>query len=141
MSIQIKLLATAAKIPTKADEGAAGYDLYSSEEIIIPPLSRRLVKTDISMAIPQGFYGRIAPRSGLAFKYGIDVFAGVIDSSYRGSIGVILFNSDKEREFPVAIGDRIAQIIFESYADYQFEEVIELPSTDRGASGFGASGK
>ena len=80
-------------MPTRANKTDAGYDLYALEDLEIGPVNQKLVKTGISMAIPKGYVGLIWPRSGLAYKHGLDVFAGVIDSGYRGDIGVILYNS------------------------------------------------
>ena len=96
MEIKIKLLSEAGKIPAKGTGFSAGYDLYAAESGEIDPLKRFLIKTNISIAIPKGYYGRIAPRSGLAYKNGIDVMAGVIDSDYRGDVGVILYNTGIE---------------------------------------------
>ncbi|KAG3261821.1 hypothetical protein H1C71_016725 [Ictidomys tridecemlineatus] len=86
-----------AMAPTRGSARAAGYDLYSAYDYIVPPMEKALVKTDIQIALPSGCYGRIAPRSGLAAKYFIDVGAGVIDEDYRGNIGVVLFNFGKEK--------------------------------------------
>lgn len=92
------------------------------------------------MSIPNGYYGRIAPRSGLAYKNGIDVMAGVIDSDYRADIGVILFNSDKT-DFFVKSGERIAQIIIEKCHPIEWEEVDALEESVRSSGGFGSTGK
>lgn len=125
----------------RANPTDAGMDLLASEDKVIPPLSRAVVSTGISMEIPPGYYGRIAPRSGLALRYGIDVLAGVVDSSYRGEIRVILFNTDKEEIFSVRQGDKIAQMIIEKHYNFEFVEVEELSSTERGAGGFGSTGR
>jgi dUTP pyrophosphatase len=93
------------------------------------------------MAIPDHMYGRIAPRSGLAFKNGIDVLAGVIDPGYRGEIGVLLYNTDQNNTFTISCGDRIAQIIFETFHSLDFQEVDYLENTPRSDGGFGSSGK
>ena len=84
MNIKIKKINSRARIPTQATDGDAGYDLYAVRDMVIPPLSREIVPTGIQIEIPKGYYGRVAPRSGLAVKKGIDVLAGVIDSGYRG---------------------------------------------------------
>jgi len=118
----------------------AGSDIRSSEDVTIPPLRRATVSTGVRLKIPEGYYGRIGPRSGLAHKYGIDVLAGVVDSAYRGEIKVILHNTDKNEEFRVSAGDRIAQLIVEKHYNFKFVEVEELDSTQRGAGGFGSSG-
>lgn len=99
-----------------------------------------LVPTGISVAIPPGYYGRIAPRSGLALKNSIDVGAGVIDGDYRGKVGVILFNFD-DQPFVISAGDRIAQLILEKYAEAPVEVVDTLPPTTRGSGGFGSTGR
>lgn len=138
--MNIKKLNSNAKIPTRANPNDAGADLYSIESVIIPPLSRAIVKTGIVLEIPESYYGRIAPRSGLAAKSGIDVLAGVIDSSYRGEIGVVLFNSDSSNSFIVNTGDRIAQLIIENHYNPVFVEVPDLTETNRGEGGFGSSG-
>ena len=91
------------------------------------------------MEIPIGYYGRVAPRSGLAFKNGIDTLAGVIDAGYRGEIAVIIINHGKE-DFKIEKGNRIAQMIFEKIDQAEFEEVEELNITERGDGGFGSSG-
>jgi dUTP pyrophosphatase len=132
---------SASKTPLyRANPTDAGADLAASEEKAIPPLSRATVRTGVSMEIPEGYYGRIAPRSGLAHNHGIDVLAGVIDSSYRGEIRVVLYNTDKEEHFQVRTGDRIAQLIVEKHYNFEFVEVEDLSQTDRGASGFGSTG-
>jgi dUTP pyrophosphatase len=141
--MKIVTLSSHALLPKKGSVNAAGYDLYSIETGVIKPKERRLIPTGISLAIPSGYYGRIAPRSGLAFKHGIDVMAGVIDSDYRGEVGVILYNSDSFNDFIFNIGDKIAQIIFEKHYDFVFNEVFQikdLNETQRGSGGFGSTG-
>lgn len=140
MDIKIKLLSGLAKTPTQGTNFSAGYDLYSAEETVVPRLGRKLIKTNVSMAIPMNHYGRIAPRSGLAFKNGIDVLAGVIDSDYRGDIGVILYNTDNNSDFNVKVGDKIAQIIIESCSQINFVKSEDLPATKRGEGGYGHTG-
>ena len=140
MNIQIKKLSDKAKIPTQGSKYAAGYDLYAAEEVLVNTMGRKLVKTNISISIPEGYYGRIAPRSGLAYKNGIDVLAGVIDSDYRGDIGVMLLNTDHNLDFEVNVGDRIAQIIIEKCHSVNWETVETLDATVRSEGGFGSSG-
>lgn len=129
-------------IPTRGSVKAAGYDLYSTENYVLKTGERKLFKTGLNMAIPSGMYGRIAPRSGLAFKKGIDVLAGVIDEDYRGDVGVILINLGQE-DFNVVAGDRIAQIIFEFYNEIDFQEQSNsqdsIGNTERGSGGFGST--
>ena len=144
MKIKVKKINELAKIPFRANPTDAGADLFSVVEETIPPLTRKLIKTGISIEIPEStlksYYGRIAPRSGLSYKNGIDVMAGVIDSSYRGEIGVVLFNSDQNQEYKINIGDRIAQIIIEDHYNFDFEEVSNLSESNSGQSGFGSTG-
>lgn len=140
MEVKIKLLSEYAKVPTQGTSMSAGYDLYAAESCVIKKQNRKLIKTNISLAIPINHYGRIAPRSGLAYKNGIDVMAGVIDPDYRGDVGVILYNSDSSSDFTVQIGDKIAQIIFEKCANADFIKEQELQDTKRGAMGYGHTG-
>ena len=109
------------------------------EEKIVPARGKALISTGLSMSIPAGNYGRIAPRSGLAAKHMIDVGAGVIDADYRGEVKVLLFNLS-DVDFTVKAEDRIAQIIIEKYTPCELVEVDELPDTVRGAGGFGSTG-
>lgn len=140
MDIKIKLLSNAAKIPTQGTDFSAGYDLYAAEDACVPRLGRKLIKTNLSMAIPMNYYGRIAPRSGLAYKNGIDVLAGVIDSDYRGDIGVILFNTDESLDFSVKAGDKIAQIIIEKHHYVNWQQSDNLEASKRGEGGYGHTG-
>lgn len=141
--MNIKKLSEKAVIPTKGSSGAAGYDLYTTESYELKPGERKAFKTDIAIAIPEGLYGRVAPRSGLAVKHGIDVLAGVIDSDYRGEILVALINlSDTPLQLPIVKDGKetaIAQIIFETYTSHKFDEVDNLNDTNRGVGGFGSS--
>ncbi len=141
LQINVKKLSENATIPTQGTSFAAGYDLYAAEDAVVVCGTRKLIKTNISMEITPGYYGRIAPRSGLAYKNGIDVLAGVIDSDYRGDIGVILHNTDKNIDFTVKKGDRIAQIIFEACYTATLNNVDNLDNTLRQAGGFGSTGK
>lgn len=140
LQINVKKLSENATIPTQGTSFAAGYDLYAAEDAVVVCGTRKLVKTNVSMEITPGYYGRIAPRSGLAYKNGIDVLAGVIDSDYRGDIGVILYNTDKNIDFIVKKGDRIAQIIFEACYSATLNNVENLDNTLRQAGGFGSTG-
>ena len=138
--LNVKKLNENATVPTKVNKSDAGYDLYALEGTIIDKHSHKLIKTGISMQIPEGYVGLIWPRSGMAYKHGIDVFAGVIDSSYRGDVGVILYNSQYSN-YNIEKGDRIAQIIFQKIEDFDLNVVENLDDTSRGAGGFGSSGK
>lgn len=138
--MKIKLLNENARLPKRANETDAGADLHSIESLTIGPKERACVSTGISLEIPEGYYGRVAPRSGLAYKNGIDVLAGVIDSSYRGELKVILYNSDNQKYFKISQGDRIAQLIIEKHFNFSFEMSEELNTTKRGETGFGSTG-
>ncbi|KAF2859062.1 dUTP diphosphatase [Piedraia hortae CBS 480.64] len=138
-ALQVKLLAPSAKPPTRGSAFAAGYDLYASRSISIPARGRVLVDTDISIAVPLGTYGRVAPRSGLASKHGIDTGAGVIDADYRGPVKVLLFNLSEE-DFRVEVGDRVAQLILEKIETPEVAVVEMLQTTVRGEGGFGSTG-
>lgn len=157
--LEVKRLFDDAELPHKGSDRAAGYDLRAHSYafivdnkvgetvklddddvvLVIPANSRCLVKTGIAVAVPEGCYGRVAPRSGLALKKGIDIGAGVIDEDYRGEVGAILFNLNSE-PFEVRKGDRIAQFICERIVYPELEEVDELADTQRGAGGFGSTG-
>lgn len=140
MDVQIKFLNDIARLPSYSSSCAAGADLRSNEVATLAPGERKLFKTGVALEIPSGVYGRIAPRSGLAYKHGIDVLAGVIDEDYKGDVGVILINHGNDA-FTVNVGDKIAQIIFERYERVAFHEVNELTQTSRGEGGFGSTGK
>jgi dUTP pyrophosphatase len=126
-------------MPYRATKESAGLDLFSCENGIIEPHSKKMIDIGISVKIPYGYYGRIAPRSGLTIKKSIDVGAGVIDSDYRGNISVILFNHGDER-FSFSIGDKLAQLIIEKIAHVTMISVRTLDYTNRGADGFGSTG-
>ncbi|XP_060560844.1 deoxyuridine 5'-triphosphate nucleotidohydrolase-like [Ruditapes philippinarum] len=126
--------------PTRGSKLAAGYDLYSAYDVSIPAKGKALVKTDIQIGLPDGCYGRVAPRSGLAHKHFIDVGAGVIDQDYRGNVGVVMFNFS-EKDFEVKAGDRIAQLICERIYLPDLKEEDTLDITERGDGGFGSTGK
>ena len=139
MALLIKKLVAHAIAPMRATEGSAGYDLSSAVDAVIPPNGRLAVSTGISIGLPEGTYGRVAPRSGLAFKYGIDVLAGVIDFDYRGEVKDILYNSG-DQHFFIKTGDRIAQLIIEKIETPDVAVVLEIDDTVRGAGGFGSTG-
>ena len=125
--------------PTKANKSDAGFDLYASHGAILEKHTHKLIKTGIAMQIPKGYVGLIWPRSGMAYKHGIAVFAGVIDSGYRGDIGVILYNS-QYNDYNVEKGDRIAQLVLQKVEDFELLEVSDLNNTDRSEAGFGSTG-
>lgn len=129
-----------AKLPTKGSKDAAGFDLYAAENVPIPAGTRAVVSLGIRMAIPPHHYGRIAPRSGLALKSGIDVGGGVVDADYRGEVKVILFNHGKE-DFAVHAGDRVAQMIVTPCPPFEMVAgPVDEAGTERGVGGFGSTG-
>ncbi|RWS01421.1 deoxyuridine 5' [Dinothrombium tinctorium] len=137
--LKFKKLTENAFTPTKGSKSAAGFDLHSAYDYVIKAKGKEMVKTDLQVMIPEGCYGRVAPRSGLAWKSFIDVGAGVIDSDYRGNLCVILFNFG-DSDFKVNKGDRIAQLICERIELPELEEVKEIEETVRGENGFGSTG-
>lgn len=151
--VKFKKLSPLAKVPFRKLPTNAGFDIHSIENASIKPGERKAIKTGIAVQGLAGHYIRVAPRSGLALKEGINVLAGVVDESYTGEIMVILHNTTKPSKsdpygigvssevFFVAEGDRIAQLIFEKIStDIEFVEVEELEETERGSDGFGSSG-
>lgn len=139
-ALAVVLLNDNAQLPTYGSNGAAGMDLYASEGLRIPAGKWGAVPIGISVEIPPSLYGRIAPRSGLSFKHGIDVFAGVIDSDYRGEIKVILYNAGT-RALQVRVGDRVGQMVMERFIPCLPVQVEFLADTIRGGGGFGSTGK
>lgn len=141
MNINIKLLNSNSKVPSKSRGDDAGYDLYSSEEYIIKPMERALVKTGISLSIPSGYYGHISDRSGMALKKGAHCLGKIVDSSFRGEIGVIIFNTDMYEPIKIQTGDRVAQMIFKRYETVDFHVSDDLEASDRQEKGYGSSGE
>uniref|UniRef100_A0A0C9S2A1 Deoxyuridine 5'-triphosphate nucleotidohydrolase n=1 Tax=Wollemia nobilis TaxID=56998 RepID=A0A0C9S2A1_9CONI len=137
--LRVKRLSPNAILPSRGSALAAGYDLSSAAACVVPARGKALVPTDLSIAVPQGTYARIAPRSGLAWKNSIDVGAGVIDADYRGPVSVILFNHS-DKDFDVKAGDRVAQLILEKIVTPEVLEVDDLESTSRAGGGFGSTG-
>ena len=126
--------------PTRATATSAGLDLYATENILISAHSQATISTDIRIALPQGYYGRIAPRSGLASRHGIHIGAGTVDYGYRGIIKVVVFNLS-QHDYAIVEGHRIAQLICEKICIPTPMVVDSIDSdTQRGTSGFGSSG-
>ena len=138
-SLSVCLLTANAKLPSRGSAGAAGYDLYSSHDCVVPGKGVAQIRTGISIACPEGTYGRIAPRSGLALKQQIGVGGGVIDADYRGEVGVILFNHS-DVALNINTGDRVAQLILERIVILDVVEVQRQTTTTRGNNGFGSTG-
>jgi dUTP pyrophosphatase len=129
-------------LPAYATAGAAGMDVVAAEELVLAPGARHAVATGFAMAIPLGFEVQVRPRSGLALKHGVTCLntPGTIDSDYRGEVKVILANLG-DAPFPIARGDRIAQLVPAPVQHADLEEVASLDETARGSGGFGSTGR
>ena len=137
--LRFKKLDDRAVLPTRGSALAAGLHVYSIEDVEIGPKQRVMARTGLAVAIPPGFYGRIAPRSGLAAKKGLDVLSGVIDSDYRGEVICLLYNtSDEIINLPA--GSKICQMIIEQIITPDASWATDLEETARGAGGFGSTG-
>lgn len=137
-TFQVKLNYEDAQEPTRGSDEAAGYDLYSYENQTITPNKIKLIDTGISIRVPEGTYGRIAPRSSVS-KKGILINAGVIDRDYRGPVKVMVHNLSNN-DYVINKNDRIAQLILEQIKTPSVELVEELDDTERGDGGFGSTG-
>ena len=137
--LRFKQLDERAVLPRRGSALAAGLDVYSIEDLKIEPKQRAIARTGLAVGIPPGFYGRVAPRSGLAVKSGLDVLAGVIDSDYRGEVCCLLYNTGDE-PIHLAAGSKICQLIVEQIIRPEAAWVRDLDETARGAGGFGSTG-
>ena len=140
--MKIKRLDEKAVIPKRGSASAAGYDIYSIEDVSLPSGETKLIRTGLSMEIPENYFGGVFARSGLAVKEGIRPAncVAVIDADYRGELMVPLHNDSKE-ERRITVGERIAQLVILPFLPVEFEETNELSETDRGEGGFGSTGK
>lgn len=138
-TIEVKLLSDSAIMPTQGSPGSAGWDLYADETITILPTDRAMIATGIAVALPPDSVGMIWPRSGMAWKKGVDTLAGVVDSDYRGHVGVVLQNHDHNIVY-IKPGDRIAQLVVQPIVPARVMAVRELGKTHRGDQGFGSTG-
>lgn len=158
--MNIKFMLEGGHIPFKKHEYDGGWDLYAAEDYRIEAGERLKVNTGIRMFIPEGYVGLIWPRSGMSINKGADVLAGVIDSGYTQVLQVCLYNTNKSHyqleytsdghkyilvekgeAIDISKGDRIAQILFHKVPKVEWEEVFEVPDTERGGKGFGSSGR
>ena len=143
MKLNIKRLTETAKIPTRGSDMAAGYDLYADtdKEIVIPPHETVMVSTGITIEIPEGYFGAIYARSGMASKRGLRPAncVGVVDPDYRGA-WMIAVHNDTDEPKTVEAGERIAQMVVMPFLSIDFQEVDELSETRRGSGGFGSTG-
>lgn len=142
MSFEVLIIAEPGFEPFYAKPGDAGCDLRSTHELVLEAGQRALVRTGVKIAMPDGYVGLVHPRSGLAAKHGITVLntPGTVDAGYRGEIMVTLLNTS-DQDFPIEVGDRIAQLVFQRVERATFVAVNELPESSRGETGFGSSGK
>ncbi len=142
IAMPVKILDNSMPKPAYAKAGDAGLDLRSRIDVVIAPGKRQLVPTGIAIAIPEGFAGFVQPRSGLALKKGLTIVntPGLIDSGYRGELGVIALNTDTDEPIVIAKGDRIAQLVIQEVPVVDLIVVDELDKTSRGETGFGSSG-
>lgn len=138
----VEVLISSDKVPAYAHPGDAGADLMAAEELVLAPGARATVPTGVSIALPDGYVAFVVPRSGLAAKHGITIVnsPGTVDAGYRGEIRVTLLNTDTERPFSIAVGDRIAQLIIMPVSQATFIPVTTLPGSQRGEGGFGSTG-
>ena len=138
-TLRFKQLDPRAVLPQRGSVLAAGLDVCGIEGVEIGPRQRVMARTGLAVAIPPGFYGRVAPRSGLAAKQGLDVLAGVIDSDYRGEIVCVLYNTGDET-IHLPAGSKICQLIIEQIITPEAAWATDLDETARGAGGFGSTG-
>ena len=150
LTVKICIVRAGAKVPSRASEGSAGFDLFAAEEAVIPPtqtahdggvdVGRCLIPIGIAVELPAGTVGRIASRSGLSVKFNVEVGAGWIDSDYRGELMIELKNFSSSA-YKVQPGDRIAQLVILQLSPVDIRLADELGHSERGISGFGSSGK
>ncbi len=143
-SVRVQVVRLDPEIPMlhPARPGDAGVDLRATEAVILQPGQRYLIPTGLAVAIPQGYAGFVQPRSGMAINKGLGVLnsPGLIDSGYRGELKVIAINMDSE-PLEIERGDRIAQLVIMPVPALVYEEVDALPGSERGAGGFGSTGR
>lgn len=143
ITLKLKKLDEELPTPAYANPGDAGLDLYAAKDVVLQPGQRVMIPTGIAIAIPQGYAGFVQPRSGLAAKQGFSIVntPGLIDSGYRGEIGVIGLNTDTQSEIAINRGDRVAQLVIQEVPVVELLEVNELDETERSSGGFGSTGK
>lgn len=139
MIIKVKKLKANATLPQMMRQGDAAFDLATCEDVLLHPGETKIIPTGLALEIPVGFVGNIRDRSGLAGKHALHALAGVIDSNYRGEIGIVMTNLS-QIDYQIKTGDRVAQMLIQQIAMAEFEEVAELSETNRGENGFNSSG-
>jgi dUTP pyrophosphatase len=142
LSVQVLQLDPGLDLPTYAHPGDAGADLASAEDVVLAPGQRRLVRTGVAVAVPEGYAAFVHPRSGLAARHGITIVnaPGTVDAGYRGEIKVCLLNTDTQAAVRISRGDRIAQLVIQPVARASFVAVGALEDSVRGAGGHGSTG-
>ena len=142
VDVALVLLDDGLPVPAYAHEGDAGADLHSAEHLVLAPGARRLVRTGVALALPDGWAGFVHPRSGLAHRHGLTVVnaPGTVDAGYRGEVCVNLLNTDPALPVAIARGDRIAQLVVQRVARARFVVTDVLPGSDRGTGGHGSTG-
>lgn len=140
--LRVQRLHPDARLPARAHDDDAGYDLCALEAVTLAPGARAMVRTGVAIELAPGHAGLVVPRSGLAARHGISIVnaPGLIDSGYRGELQVLLLNTDREAPFEIAAGDRIAQLVIVAVATPQIAAAGALTETPRGEGGFGSSG-
>ncbi len=143
MTLRVRRLHPAARLPSATHDGDAGYDLHAAEAAELSPGERAMVRTGLAVELPPGHAGLVLPRSGNAARHGITLVnaPGLIDAGYRGELRVLLLNTDRSASFTVAPGDRIAQLVLVRVEAPEVEEVDRLAPSERGEGGFGSSGR
>lgn len=143
MELRVHRLDERAALPTRAHPHDAGLDLYALEAAELAPGARASIRTGISLEVPPGRAALVLPRSGLAARHGIALVnaPGLIDPGYRGEIRVLLLNTDLSETFRLQAGDRIAQLVILGIDTPIPAEAAELGPSERGAGGFGSSGR
>ena len=143
LQIGVKLLRVGARLPARAYDGDAAFDLFSAEELMLAPLARAVVGSGIALDLPPGVAALTLPRSGLAAKHGISLVnaPGLIDPGYRGEIKLILLNTDAFEAFAIHGGERIAQLLLVTLTSVALVVSDDLPDTERGVRGLGSSGR
>jgi dUTP pyrophosphatase len=143
MDVPATLLTDTARLPTRAHEDDAAFDLHADEAVSLGPGARATVATGVALALPEGSCGLVLPRSGLAARHGVTVLnaPGLIDPGYRGEVKVVLLNTDPAEPFEIEVGDRVAQLLVLSPGEVVLVAGSELEQTVRGAGGFGSTGR
>jgi dUTP pyrophosphatase len=143
LPVPVRLLSPAARLPERAYDHDAAWDLYAAEAAVLQPLERAVVGTGIALGLPSHLAALTLPRSGLAARHGVSIVnsPGLIDPGYRGEVRIILLNTDRSAAFHVQPGDRIAQLLFLPITLVQLVQTDSLDDTHRGERGFGSSGR